>query len=635
MQLIQLCLGTLSILVTQLVVAAALVGVGLGVRRGFGLRRLGLDDGFLAFWTGLGAVILFLMLWNFFLPISGVVLPLVLLAGAAGLAGNRSGLAGVLREEGWRPSRGVWLLLGLVALWIANLSLGPLDNWDSALYHIQAVKWAESYPVVPGLANLDGPIAFNNSTWLFDALLSSGPWRDRSNHLANGLLILVFLLQAIVAGARLSTGRLQPVRVFQLLLFTPAASLAFHGRISSFVTDIGPALVVMIATGLLFAQLSSPPENEDEAAYGLFALGVLLALAVTMKLNASVFAATGFLVANLAWLRRRTGPRQRRALAWAWGAVSLFAAVWMGRGLVLSGYPLFPAPILGVPVEWRAPAEHAAAEYAFIVHSGKGSTHNPAVVSGAGGLSAWLPHWVHESALYDPYELAIPAGLLLIASLFAAGSLSRAPPQVRAELRSGWWLLVPHAAVLIAWFATSPEPRYAMPYAWSLALIPAVQGIRAWWATSRRPAPGPLVRLGVLLGWTPFVASPLLYQGNWSAFAGEAPWRVILHDNLNRAGSDGWFQPIARHATLHVYRTQSGLVLNTVANRCWDAPLPCTPNPAPNLRLRKPPELSKGFVVDGPWAMENWPTARQPGFLDAWRSSFGRGPHSLDVAPPR
>ena len=72
---------------------------------------------------------------------------------------------------------------------------------------------------------------------------------------------------------------------------------------------------------------------------------------------------------------------------------------------------------------------------------------------------------------------------------------------------------------------------------------------------------------------------------------------------------------------LTTYRTRSGLLLNTVPNRCWNAELPCTPNPAPNLRLRDTSNMARGFVLDGPWAMENWPLNTQPGFLSAWRRS--------------
>ena len=47
------------------------------------------------------------------------------------------------------------------------------------------------------------------------------------------------------------------------------------------------------------------------------------------------------------------------------------------------------------------------------------------------------------------------------------------------------------------------------------------------------------------------------------------------------------------------YQTLSGLVIQIPVQNgaCWDSPLPCTPDPDPNLRLIVPGDLSKGFMV--------------------------------------
>lgn len=634
-ELLRFCLGTLSILLTQVLLAAALSGIGLLVRRGFGPRGIRLDDCFLAFWIGLACVTLFLLVWNFFLPVGGLALPIVLAAGAAGLLGVRHELTRMFANDPWRPSPGVVVLLVLVALWVANMCLGPLDNPDSALYHIQAVRWAEHHPAIPGIANLNGPFAFNNSSLLFDALLSAGPWQDRANHLANGLLIQVFLLQSVVAGARLAAGDRQPRRLFDLFLVAPAASLALHGQISSFVTDIAPTLVVMVAASLLYARLSAETRDKWEDSYGLVAFGTLLALAVSFKLNAAVFAATGFLLAIFLW-RRGKQPADGlliRTMGWASAAITLIAAAWMGRGIVLSGYPLFPTPVAGFPVEWRAPVEHATAEFAFIVHSGRASTRNPAVVSGEAGLSGWLPKWLGHG-LDDPYQLAVPLLLMLAAGGAVLIRFARASPRARADTAVGWWVALPSLCAITAWFSTSPEMRYAQPHFWSLAALLATQAIRLRRAISPTRSNRSLLVTGALVGVSPLLISPIVYE---DLHLNESPLRTILKANLNRPGTDGLFQPIAGQASLQTYRTRSGLVLNIVSANCWDAPLPCTPNPAPNLRLRDPSDLHRGFVVDGPWQMLNWPNGRQPGFLAAWRKSkLGQRFHqdSLPVPMP-
>jgi len=614
--LVTLLLGTLSILLTQVGLAGALAGIGLATRRAFGLRVIALDDCFLAFWIGLAGVTLLLLCWNFFLPISGWTTIVVLTLGTLGLWWVRPALA-TLFARARRPSSLITMLLILAALWVGNLSLGALDNYDSGLYHLQVVRWAEQYPAIPGIGNLDGPLAFNNSSLLFDAMLSAGPWQGRSNHLANGLFVLVFLWQAIVAGARLAAGERRPRRLFEFMLLAPAVGVGLRGRVSAFVTDLPTSLVVLVAATAFYAMLTDEDDAGLETDFRVVAIAALVALAVTFKTNAAIFAAICFPLTIALWLKRTRPDRVRRShtLPWALGVVTVLAAAWTGRGIVLSGYPLFPTNVAALPVEWRVPAEHAEAEFAYIVHSGRASTRNLPVVAGEVGLRGWVPSWA-RLALDDPYEIAVPVAVAILA-LVAWIALCRRDLSDARNSRP-WWLAVPIAAAVGSWFVVAPEPRYIMPYLWSLAALAASQaGAIALDAASSR-ARHFLLLTAAGLGFSPVLVSPL--TGTSRALRSN-PFLTVVKENVNRPGSDLWFQPLAGKANLHTYRTRSGLHLNVATDQCWDTPLPCTPNPAPNLRLRDPTNMAKGFVVDGPWQMENWPLSWQPGFLAAWRRS--------------
>src|SRR5262249_24346934 len=74
--------------------------------------------------------------------------------------------------------------------------------------------------------------------------------------------------------------------------------------------------------------------------------------------------------------------------------------------------------------------------------------------------------------------------------------------------------------------------------------------------------------------------------------------------------------PTKEHTTL------SGLQLGVpepTVHRCWNADVPCTPYPVPNLRLRVANDSGKGFMTDGAWEPINWPNATSD-FLEVWRS---------------
>jgi len=186
----------LSIAATFAVMSVALTGIGLLIRRAFVAASADVDDCLAAFWMGFSAVILFLLIWNFVAPVTVATLTIVVLTGIAGMVSAREALAAL-----WRAGRGqrtTWWTMGGVALawlWLANLSTGAMTNWDTTLYHMQGVQWALTYPVVPGLANLFGPMAFNNASLLYDAMLGTGPWAGQGWRVANGVLLAGLVAQ--------------------------------------------------------------------------------------------------------------------------------------------------------------------------------------------------------------------------------------------------------------------------------------------------------------------------------------------------------------------------------------------------------------------------------------------------------
>lgn len=59
------------------------------------------------------------------------------------------------------------LLLLILSAWVASRAmLPPLLNGDIGLYYLGTVHWINSFPVVPGLGNLHGRLAFNQSFFL-------------------------------------------------------------------------------------------------------------------------------------------------------------------------------------------------------------------------------------------------------------------------------------------------------------------------------------------------------------------------------------------------------------------------------------------------------------------------------------
>jgi hypothetical protein len=94
-----------------------------------------------------------------------------------GLAMNARSVGAVLAGGLFRVGNRVPILVFvLFVLWAANRCAGPLTLYDSGMYHAPTVEWFKAYPVVPGLGNLHGRLAFNPSGLLFAAMLDRGPF---------------------------------------------------------------------------------------------------------------------------------------------------------------------------------------------------------------------------------------------------------------------------------------------------------------------------------------------------------------------------------------------------------------------------------------------------------------------------
>ena len=616
---IGLAAGTLTILGTLLILFAAFAGIGFILRRACGLTTLDLDDCFLGFWTGFGVVILILILWNFFLPVGLSALLFVLALGGAGIVWSWKALVTVFDHDAWRPHVLDVVLLTIVALWVANQSMAGFRSWDGGLYHLQGVQWAKAYPVVPGIANLHGPLAFNNASFLYDAMLDSGWWQGRGFHLANGLLVFVMALQAIASGARFARGErwATGTRLYTCLLLAPAVYLARNGDVASYSTDVPLTLVLLAATAKSYELLDAgtAKSGSTEDAYGIFALSILFATAVCIKSSAAVFVAVAMPLAAWSWWKR--GPRVktgvRKTLVCTALTVVAFAIPWMARGVVMSGYPFFPLSVAGFPVDWRAPAEHADAEFAYIQFTEREFTWRRPI-SG---------NWLHLVFERDIYAVLIPTCLAASAVIGLAAS-RRKRRKVHDRSRKTWWLLLPVLAAIAAWLLSAPSTRYAAAFFWTLAGVCVCESWRAL-----VPYPGGVARRWAVIGLLLLGVSPRIVEPALGAIRqGSSVVAAVLAYNIITPGPDYWFHTIAEQAEVTTFVTDSGLILNVpkkprthgAVAKPWNAPIPCTPNPAANLRLREPGRLDKGFRVDGGWQMQDWPYSYEPSFLREWRA---------------
>ncbi len=583
-------------------------GLGLGLLRAGCGSRSGPADLVLAAWIGYAAALAALQVWHFALPVDARALAAL---AAASLAGWLAGLRGPGRKEGgedFRWPRSVVVLTALLALWVADRAAGPGAGYDSANYHLTLVRWFDSFPVVPGLANLNPVYGVNLSGLLFPALLEQGPGTGRSSHFANGfVLVLFFLLVARRIGELLASREMPtPGRLFAAVLVYPAVMIVNRGNgvwVSSLTTDV-PASLTVLAACCLAVEALGDGRPREEAEPRLFAALLLLSVTPCLKATAGIFAAAAWIVV----LGAALVPRRRAAVRPLVIAVAFALAAgvpWLARNVLLSGYPLFPSTAAAFDVDWRLPAEHGTG----MVWWTRAYTRTPGAWDRMLHQDAtnWLPYWLRVELRPALHEGLVP---LLLTAVWIALWLAAGRPRPRHAPV----LLLPLAVALPAWFVLAPAFRYGLFLFWVLCaqaaalLLPPVLAA----AARRRALVGPAVLV--------LAAAPLAFQAWYGVrYRGaDPPGTALARLFFTPPGPDHGFHPlpappletvrVCGGVRVFLPRARPGVSVDSApwpATLPWDAPLPATSLLLDGLCARRPGDLGAGFRIDQ--GGQSWP----------------------------
>lgn len=567
---------TVSLLI--LLVVALFSGVGLLFYRMLDVGDHDLQWLFGAFWVGWALVTGLLQVWHFFLPINTVIFGVV-----TGL--SLAGWVSFLRQ--WK-SAGMHLngaLLGLVCLpafLLANQALYAQPYYDHGLYHLQSVKWANQFAIVPGLGNLQHRLAFNSSQYLLAALLNSGPLQGLAYYLTNTSPTLALVGQGLAGlvgwlGGERSRTRANLFFMLALpLVLWQVSSLA----ISGYAADIPVFMLQMVVAGRLLSLFETTLSASAFKRQARLTV-LLLAAGMTVKLSFWFFAAAvGAVLAGVWFLRYRKEVESRTALV-GWLAVAgVFLLPWLGRNALLSGYLLYPSQALALPVAWKMPD--------FLVNG-----ISDGISAWARTYSAQLPYtgdWAWFTAWLARFNFEPRLGLALAGFLLLATLAYQLIRQRRVCMAADVLAVLVCALVSVAyWFVSAPSYRFAGAALW-LVLIAAVLWAHDTLALARSARLGWVVSVLFVLLF--FFTFPAPFSRNLSL---RTAWSPPLEPQIAEAQ-----QPrsgMAERVTDFGVRVH--FPADPTSELCWDFPLPCT-TPKDffaGLRMFEVGNLQKGFYI--------------------------------------
>lgn len=591
-----LAFATTAVLATWFFVAAMLIGLGLQFIALVKLPQPSNQPLFTAFWLGFAILLFLLQCWHFLFRISTLPWILFSLAAVPGLWKSRK--LAVTFLAAIRENRVSFVLAALGVLYAANRSIGPCLAFDSGLYGQPAVKWFVTYPVVTGLGNLNERIGFNSSILLFYAMLDHAFWRGRSNQLVNGLLLIALLLQVISSSVRLFD-RQNPEHsgdLFDAVLLIPALVLAIDREffnVASITTDPAVSIMVFVGASRLFRILDG--SAKDLALDGFFVILVLTA-AVTVKLSAIGFAMTAGLLVCWNWFRlsETQGFAVWPAAVLAASASGLIMATWIARGVILSGYLVYPATAGSLSVDWKVPETVALRESTFIREFARYyydvDSVDERVAQGQDRTFSfkWVRPWVSNAFVLAKGEVIVPTALTLVGLLFLGVTLTHRDafadiPKV-APLA-----FLPPLTLLTQSILLGPSPRFMFVGLWVLAAVALSLGLRTFVLHSV------IVRRASLLGIS-LLAGSLIGARAHSYFVRHQR-ATALAVFFNVPGPDNGFYPLPTANDLAPFVTQSGLTVlrPTKKGLIWNGPLLSAPKPDLGLELRVAGNPRYGF----------------------------------------
>jgi len=595
------------ILTVWMMMFVLFVGSGMLVLFVFGLQDSDTDKIFRFFWIGWAFSIFILQIWHIYFPVNIYAFALIAVIGFTGYLVKYKDLFFLAEEKGFYIS--FVFLTFIPALILSNRAVLAPTNIDSLIYHLQSVKWAETFPIIPGLGNLHFRLAFNSTHFLYVALLDI--FDHQSCHLANGLLIFVFVSQILYVFIGLLRNRRADIFYGSLVVFflVPVCSLMFfnaltgQGSISSPTTDVPIEIITFILTAQLLRMLGRFKCDNKEPSSAidtrLFYMIILSVVGITIKATILVFTiSTMGMCLGLYWHQCSKGNKNPwRMFNKIIACVLIGLVPWVLRNIILSGYPFYSVPILAVNVDWRIPIDSVTNNFKHDLLEVYGNGNFWTNWSLSNPLHTW--HWLISR--WVPDEFIREKEMITVLIMFSTGCLAQIisnwAKKTHNQNKVNLYWLCPALLSVVFWFFTIPTVRYVIGSFWVLGIGSFVLGIKSLF-NLKKATIGYVCICGLYI-----IFSYIGGMGDFIKLAkrgkiGDAFDKVHLVNVVFKGKGDHGFHTIPK-MEFKIFKTDSGLVLNVPSSciKCLDAPLPCTPYPNSALILRRTGDMRYGFKV--------------------------------------
>lgn len=433
--------ATLILLGALFMLTVGWAGIGVRCASLFNGKALSIDH----LWIGLVFLVSAISALHLFMPISWLLRFIICGAGLAGLylVPNLRGQVVALKKNICdQPKLAISISVAAVVLCLKGLQV--TKNFDTGLYHLQTIRWLNEYAIVPGLGNLHGRLAFNQSYFNLLAFLNIEPWAAKGYVAVGIFLILLCVFSIVKLYKALDVGKVW-------VGFSLGSGLALTFNSLSAPAPDSAVTILQIYMFTCLIRFFIKRQSTDRVDFELLATIIFLScFIITIKLSTLVFAVGSLVV--LTPFTRNLLTEQLVNLKKIAGICFLFFFVHFLRGYILSGVPMYPTTYGALwSLPWAMFPTHVQGEAIWIYSWARLPGAMPSDVL---GNWSWLKPWLANLPMYARILFSIDILLLFANVLFF---IRQERVNKKAIMYS---VYVPLISALIFWFFIAPDLRF-------------------------------------------------------------------------------------------------------------------------------------------------------------------------------
>lgn len=457
------------------------------------------------------------------------------------------------------------LVIITIAIYMNHLAAHTVKfPLDTAVYHLQAVRWTAESRVLPGLANLEGKLGFNSIWFPLAAALGSLGMESRGPFIINGLLFIAYALLLLSAYQKFKTDHKPTLSLCFITgsVFIVIYELLLKREILYPSNDV-PLLLLMLSMSYL--ALKNSETGQVQKSFPVIMLLCLMALMIKLS---SVLPFAILLVLSF-YFNVTASEKDTNNSSLIFVLFLMFLTVaWLLRGVILSGCLFYPSTFgCFSGVKWRVPQTSLIGEIDVI----RQWARVPFYAEGDKALQAWnwLKPWLSDflSQLSIRFNLALLfIGACLMLKNIKAIKISKTTVVI---------FLIALASVIF-WFLNAPALRFGLPYIHILCLIPFSLGFEAFLKPRSSREKKNWLRFFIFLSCLPVLMTLRVeHLSTWH-------WPKVKDQAYN--------------AVENPYSTRINVPHDKML--CWTIPLPCAPFLREDLRTETKNDKPDMFFYD-------------------------------------